>query len=125
MRQLSGDDFHFLARVLHRRSGLVLTPEKSGLFDRRIKPVLHRFGFKDLSQLVRELRLGNDSLAAAVSEAITINDTSFFRHPDQFGALRAMLPQLLARRADSKRLRIWTAACATGQEAYSLAMLLD
>lgn len=125
MRQLNIDDFDFVARLLRRRSGLVLTPEKADLFDRRVRPVLHRFGFKTISQLVRELRLGNDSVAAALTEAITVNDTAFFRDPAQFDSLRSLLPGLLAAREDSKRLRIWSAACATGQEAYSIAMLLD
>jgi chemotaxis protein methyltransferase CheR len=125
MRHLSADDFNFLARLLRRRSGLVLTQSKTGLFDRRIKPVLYRFGFKDMHQLVRELRLGNDAVAAALAEAITINDTSFFRDPAQFEALQERLPQLLERCASTKRLRVWSAASSTGQEAYSIAMLLD
>jgi chemotaxis protein methyltransferase CheR len=125
MRQLSLDDFDFIARLLRRRSGLVLTPEKTNLFARRVKPVLHRFGFKTISQLACELRLGNESVAAALTEAVTVNDTSFFRDPAQFDALRIMLPGLLEARGSSKRLRIWSAACASGQEAYSIAMLLD
>ena len=125
MHRRSVDDFNFLARLLHRRSGLVLTQEKTGLFDRRIKPVLYRFGLKDIHQLVRELRLGNEAVAAALAEAITINDTSFFRDPVQFEALRELLPQLLARHAATRRLRVWSAASSTGQEAYSIAMLLD
>jgi chemotaxis protein methyltransferase CheR len=125
MRHLSVDDFNFLARLLHRRSGLILTQDKSGLFDRRIKPVLYRFGLKDIHQLVGELRLGNEAVAAALAEAITINDTSFFRDPAQFEALRDLLPQLLERRGATRRLRVWSAASSTGQEAYSLAMLLD
>ena len=125
MRHLSVDDFNFLARLLHRRSGLILTQGKTGLFDRRIKPVLYRFGLKDIHQLVRELRLGNEAVAAALAEAITINDTSFFRDPAQFEALQDLLPQVLARRAATKRLRVWSAASSTGQEAYSVAMLLD
>jgi chemotaxis protein methyltransferase CheR len=125
MRRLSVDDFNFLARLLHRRSGLVLTQSKTGLFDGRIKPVLYRFGLKDIHHLVRELRLGNDAVAAALAEAITINDTSFFRDPAQFDALQDLIPQLLARRAATKRVRVWSVAASTGQEAYSIAMLLD
>lgn len=124
MRALSVEDFAFVVRLLHRRSGLVLTPDKIGLFDRRLPPVLGRFGLKTSAQLVRELRLGNDSLAAALAEAMTVNDTWFFRDPDQFAALRSLLPRMLARRG-GKRLRVWSAGCASGQEAYSLAILLD
>jgi chemotaxis protein methyltransferase CheR len=125
MRQLSIDDFEFVARLLRRRSGLVLTQEKSNLFACRVKPVLHRFGFKTITQLVCELRLGNDSVAAALTEAVTVNDTAFFRDTAQFDALRLVLQGLLESRRSTKRLRIWSAACATGQEAYSVAMLLD
>jgi chemotaxis protein methyltransferase CheR len=125
MRQFSNEDFAFVARLLRRRSGLVMTPEKFNLFARRVRPVLHRFGFKTIAQLVRELRLGNDSVAAALAEAVTVNDTSFFREPAQFEALRSLLPAMLAARQGDKILRIWSAGCATGQEAYSIAMLLD
>jgi len=71
------------------------------------------------------LRLGNDSVAAALTEAVTVNDTSFFREPAQFEALRTLLPSMLAARQGDKILRIWSAGCATGQEAYSIAMLLE
>jgi chemotaxis protein methyltransferase CheR len=125
LRPFSAEDFAFIARLLRRRSGLVLTPEKIGLFHRRLKPVLYRFGLKDLTQMVSELRLGNESLAAALAEAVTVHDTWFWRSPEQLDALRDMMPALLARRAREKRLRIWSAACATGQEAYSIAMMLD
>src|SRR6185437_14613306 len=125
MRDLSAEDFAFIARLLHRRSGVVLTPDKAGLAGGRLNSVLYRFGLKDVAHLVRELRLGNDSLAAALAEAITINDSSFFRGESQFDALRRLLPKILAARTQSKRLRIWSAACAAGQEAYSIAMMLD
>ena len=125
MRQITSDDFAFIARLLHRRSGLVLTPDKSGLLMRHVGPVLYRFGFKDLGQMMGELRLGNDSLAGALAEAVTVSDTWFWRGPEQFETLKTMLPALLAARAPARRLRIWSAACATGQEAWCLAMLMD
>jgi len=125
MRNLSQDDFAFLARLLNRRSGLMLTRDKEGMLERRVRPVLRRFGLKDHAQLLRELRLGNDSVAAALVEAVTVNDTWFFRDPEQFDSLSRLLPSLMAARAEEKRLRLWSAGCASGQEAYSLAMLLD
>ena len=88
MLTLSGDDFAFLAHLLQRRSGLFLTPAKAGLFERRLRPVVRRFGFKDLKALVCQLRLGQETLAAAVTEAMTVNDTSFFRDDDAFAQLR-------------------------------------
>jgi chemotaxis protein methyltransferase CheR len=125
MRNLSQDDFTFVARLLNRRSGLVLTRDRHGMLEQRVRPVLRRFGLKDQAQLLSELRLGNDSVAAALAEAVTVNDTWFCRDCEQFDALSQLLPSLLAARAGEKRLRIWSAGCASGQEAYSLAMLLD
>jgi chemotaxis protein methyltransferase CheR len=126
MQPLGREDFAFLARLLRRRSGLSLTPAKLDLVERRLAPVMRRFGFKDATGLVRELRLGQDSLARAVTEAVTVHDTAFFRDGDAFAHFRnILLPAMLRTRAREKRLRIWSAACATGQEAYSIAMILD
>jgi chemotaxis protein methyltransferase CheR len=123
---LAQEDFAFLARLLRRRSGLSLTPAKSALVERHLAPVMRRFGFKDTTGLVRELRLGQETLARAVTEAVTVHDTSFFRDEALFRRFKNwLLPALLRERAGSRRLRIWSAACATGQEAYSIAMILD
>ena len=123
---MAPDDFAFLARLVHRRAGIVLTESRRALIEQRLAPVLARFGLKDMIQAMRELRLGQDALAAAMTEAMTVNETSFFRGSDLFVRLgREILPALLARRAPEKRLRVWSAACAAGQEAYSLAMMLD
>jgi chemotaxis protein methyltransferase CheR len=119
-------DFAFLARLVHRRSGIVLTESKRALIERRLAGVLDRFGLKDLSQVLPELRLGREALAAAVTEAMTVPESSFFRDADFYSRLGAeIFPRLIAARAQDKRLRIWSAACAAGQEAYSLAMMLD
>jgi chemotaxis protein methyltransferase CheR len=123
---LDSEDFAFMARLLHRRSGLMLSPDKAVLLDRRLKPVIRRFGLSDLPSLVRQLRLGQEALASEVTEAMTVNETSFFRDASQFDVLREqVLPRLLAARGADRRLRIWSAAAAAGQEAYSIAMLLD
>jgi chemotaxis protein methyltransferase CheR len=120
------DDFALLAKVLRRRSGLSLNVSKMGLVERRLTPVICRFGFKDIGALARALRLGHEALAEAVTEAMTVGETSFFRDPAMFRQLeeQVLSPLQFARRHD-KRLRIWSAGCATGQEPYSLAMLLD
>jgi len=119
-------DFAFLARLVHRRSGIVLTESRRALIERRLAPAMHRFGFKDLGQVLRELRLGREALAAAVTEAMTVHETSFFRNGEFFRRLGAeILPALIRSRGAEKRLRIWSAACAAGQEPYSVAMVLD
>jgi chemotaxis protein methyltransferase CheR len=122
---MAPEDFQFLARLLRRRSGLLLTLDKRALVGRRLAPVMRRFDFKDIASLIVELRAGREALAEAVTEAMTVNESSFFRDPALFDALReTVLPRLLASRAGEKRLRIWSAAAAAGQEAYSIAILL-
>jgi chemotaxis protein methyltransferase CheR len=121
-----GDDFQFLSEFLRRRSGLLLPSHKAHLIEGRLAPVAKRFGFRDVAALLRELAHARETLARAVTEAMTVNDSVFFRDRTVFDHLRAtVLPRLLEARARIKRLRIWSAACAAGQEAYSLAMLLD
>jgi chemotaxis protein methyltransferase CheR len=123
---MTPEDFHFLARLVRRRGGLMLTDGKSEALELRLAPVMRRFGFRDLDGLMRELRLGHDALCLGVTEALTVNETSFFRDPHQFARLRnQILPQLLEARSGDKCLRIWSAACAAGQEVWSLAMMLD
>jgi chemotaxis protein methyltransferase CheR len=123
---MTPEDFSFLARLLRRRSGLFLNAARHDLVDRRLVPVMRRFGFRDAAGLVNELRLGRETLAAAVTEAVTVNDTAFFRDTKVFEHFKTvLLPAMLKARAASRRLRIWSAACATGQEAWSIAMILD
>ena len=122
---MAPDDFTFLSRLLRRRSGLSLTADKKALATRRLATVMRRFDFKDMAGLIGELRLGREALADAVTEAMTVNESSFFRDPVLFGVLReTVLPRLVAARRQTRRLRIWSTACAAGQEAYSIAILL-
>ncbi len=112
--------------VVHRRAGLALAPVKPALVRSKLMPVAARFGFKSVNALLDELADEPEELAAAVTEAMTTNETSFFRDPACFEHFRAaMLPALMAARAKTQRLRIWCAAASTGQEPYSLAMILD
>ena len=116
---MTPDDFHFLARLVRRRGGLALGDGRGAGLEQRLMPVMRRFGFRESAALIVELRLGNDTLAAAVTEAMTVNETSFFRDPQQFARLKdEMLPRLLAARGQERHLRIWSAACAAGQEAW-------
>ena len=123
---IAANDFAFLARLLNRRAGLYLTHDKIALLERRLAPVMRRFDFRDMPALMGELRLGREALAEAVTEAMCVNDTGFFRDADLFRRLQErVLPRLVAARSHEKRLRLWSAAASTGQEAYSLAILLD
>lgn len=119
-------EFATLACLLRRRSGLLLTPDKIALTNRRLAPVAELFGFKDISALLAELSYPSEELAQAVTEAMMTHETSFFRDRPFFDSFaRSILPALLKARAGCQRIRIWCAAVSTGQEAYSLAMILD
>jgi chemotaxis protein methyltransferase CheR len=119
-------DFTYLADFLRHRSGLVLTSQKPDFAENRLAPVMRCFGFKSLPALIAELREGHEALAQAVAEAVTVGDSSFFRDRKVFEEFAGrVLPGIIARRAEKKRLRIWCAAAATGQEPYSVAMLLS
>src|SRR5271156_5622959 len=123
---MTPNDFTNLADLVRRRSGLVLTPEKKTLAGNRLSPVARRFGFRDTAALLRELPYPSEELARAVTEALTTNDTAFFRDHVVFDFLaRHALPGFVRARTASKRIRIWCAAASTGQEVYSLATILD
>jgi len=123
---MAPDDFSFLAQMVRRRAGLVLTAQKTGLIESRLSTVMRRFGFRSVDAMVKELRHGRETLARAVTETLTTNESSFFRDRPTFEAFRdQLLPRLIESRSESRRLRIWSAACAAGQEPYSIAMLLD
>jgi chemotaxis protein methyltransferase CheR len=116
--------FNEVAGLVRRRAGIVLTEDKSYLLETRLGPVLSRFGFGSLGALGEKLRaVPGEALERAVVEALTTHESSFFRDGRPFDHLRAALPRLAAGKGGGERLRIWSAACSTGQEAYSVAML--
>jgi chemotaxis protein methyltransferase CheR len=118
------EDFEFLAQLLKRASGLSLTSERAERIETRLAAVVEHHGFSGISGLVRALREDNESLTQAVVEAITIHDTAFFRDRAAFDSFQdVMVPWMLRTRAGKRRVSIWSAACSTGQEAYSIAMI--
>lgn len=123
---LAALDVDFLRDVVSRRSGNVLSKEQGYLMESRLSPVAQKCGLKDVEALVAELRRSqNAALLDRVSEAMTINETSFFRDGHPFEALREhILPTLIKARQATKQLSIWCAASSSGQEPYSLAILL-
>ncbi|HET7322318.1 MAG TPA: CheR family methyltransferase [Longimicrobiaceae bacterium] len=120
-------DYAYLSELLQRESGLCLGPHKEYLLESRLTPLARTRGLGGLSGLVRRLReRGDDELSRAVCEAMTTNESLFFRDATPFRLLQEeLLPELAARRVATRRLRIWCAAGSTGQEPYSLAMILD
>jgi chemotaxis protein methyltransferase CheR len=123
---MTGSDYDFIRKLLKQRSGLMLSAEKQYLVESRLMPVAQRNRIPNLSELARRLRAGNDeTLIAEVVEAMTTNETFFFRDRLPFDHFRDfILPALMAARASHKRIRIWCAAASTGQEPYSLAMAM-
>ena len=118
-------DYDFLRKLLKDRSGLVLSADKQYLVESRLMPIARKAGINGLSELVQKLKGGNERLAVDVVEAMTTNESFFFRDKIPFDHFRdAVLPALLKARASQKRIRVWCAAASTGQEPYSLAMCL-
>jgi len=116
--------FTEIAALVRRRAGIVLTEDKAYLLETRLGPVLRRFGLDSLGALGEKLRgLPGEAMERAVVESLTTHESSFFRDGRPFEHLRAALPRLLAGKPAGERVRIWSAACSTGQEAFSVAML--
>lgn len=119
-------DFDLYKDLLKEKSGLTLTPDKSYLLDSRLTPVARKHGFPTLEAMTMAMRsFPKNDLVKDVVEAMTTNETSFFRDTKPFDQFRdVVIPHLLKVRGAAKRVRIWCAASSTGQEPYSLAMLL-
>ncbi|MBL4692112.1 MAG: protein-glutamate O-methyltransferase CheR [Magnetovibrio sp.] len=119
--------FPFVRDMLMQRSGLVVTPEKVYLLETRLLPVAHRHGFNCVDSMISELKsCHNESLAVDVTEAMNTHESLFFRDDIPFKLFKdILLPELLERRRAKKTIRIWCAACSSGQEPYSLAMILN
>jgi chemotaxis protein methyltransferase CheR len=120
-------EFAFVSREVRLRSGLVLTPDKAYLLETRLSPIMRKEGFGSLKELIVSARSRRDEkLLWAITDALTTNETFFFRDKTPFDLFKdAVAPHLLKSRGPSPRVRILCAACSTGQEPYSLAMLLE
>ncbi|QDV30800.1 Chemotaxis protein methyltransferase Cher2 [Planctopirus ephydatiae] len=123
---IDSNDYDFLSALVARRSGLALGSGKEYLLEARLIPIANSLGMPSLVELVRHLRIRRDeNLEATITEAMTTNETLFFRDKTPFDELKErILPELIANRQTSRRLRIWSAAASTGQEAYSLLMTI-
>ena len=119
-------DYEYLRKLLKERSGLDLSADKHYLVESRLVPLARRVGLPGIPELVQKMKgAGADALTADVVEAMTTNETFFFRDKIPFDHMReTILPALTKARANRRTLRIWSAACSTGQEPYSIAMLL-
>ena len=120
-------EFEFLRGFLKARSGLALALEKRYLVESRLSPLCRRYNLPSLSDLIGRLRTARaGDMELAVVEAMTTNETFFFRDKTPFEIFeKVLLPSYLPARSASRRLRVWCAAASTGQEPYSLAMILN
>jgi chemotaxis protein methyltransferase CheR len=120
-------DFEFLASILKQRSGLVLSPEKAYLLESRLMPVARKFGFAGLPELIVSVRKERpEDLLRDITEAMTTNESLFFRDMKPFDQFRNLvIPQLAEARGSTKKIRIWSAAASSGQEPYSIAIILS
>jgi chemotaxis protein methyltransferase CheR len=124
---LDPSSFTFLAHFVREKSAIVLQPSKTYLLESRLMPVARQHGLESLPELVAQLKLPkNHALAQQVIDAMTTNETSFFRDIHPFDALKnEILPSLLLKREQERTLNIWSNACSSGQEIYSIAMVLS
>jgi len=122
----SDSDYAYLRDLVLAQSANLIDPSRNALFETRLTPIARFAGAANLEGLVSILREDRPShLQRAVAEAMTINETSFFRDVKPFEALRLnVIPRLIEQKSKLRKLRIWSAASSTGQEAYSVAMLL-
>lgn len=126
MNALSPHDLDYIRDLIRRHSAIVLDQDKNYLIETRLGPLARELGFGSLQNLMTSLRANRiNNLDRRVVEAITTHETLFFRDVHPFEALRtAILPELIAKRPPSQNFTIWCAACSSGQEPFSVAMLV-
>jgi len=124
--EITPQNYSFFQKLISRESGIVLDANKQYLIEARLMPIALRMRVYSLNDLCAMLQATPDpSLRQQVVEAMTTNETYFFREPAQYEALRkTVLPELIEERQSTRKISVWSAASSTGQEAYSLAMLL-
>lgn len=124
---LTKERFDYISELANRRSAIVLKPGKEYLVQSRLEPLARTGGFESIGVFIDEMRRkgGFGEMHKLVVEALTTNETLFFRDLHPFEALKnKLIPEVMARRASERRLDIWSGASSTGQEAYSIAMML-
>jgi chemotaxis protein methyltransferase CheR len=124
---LAATSFDWVRELVHRESAIVLQPGKEYLVEARLLPLARQLGLPDVGKLVETVRSRPDpEQSRRIVEALTTNETSWFRDGDPFTALTStVLPALQAARGANERLQIWSAASSSGQEPYTIAMLLE
>jgi chemotaxis protein methyltransferase CheR len=124
--KVSPAQFAFLRDLLRRRTGVVIDDSKQYLVVARLLPIVRQRSIPSLDTLVDRIRTtGDKSLEKDVLNAMMTHETSFFRDKSPFETLRGLVTEMIPKRKAHKQIVIWSAACSTGQEPYSIAMLLN
>ncbi len=122
---MTPSDYEYLRKLLKERSGLDLSADKQYLVEGRLVPLARKANLPGIPELVQKMKGGAEALTAEVVEAMTTNETFFFRDKVPFDHLKdGIFPALIQARGARRSLRIWCAACSTGQEPYSIAMVV-
>lgn len=123
---LDASTFNFVSTFIREKSAIVLEPSKAYLIESRLNPIARENGMASLEELVTALkRPGNRELSQKVVDAMTTNETSFFRDLHPFEALKTnIIPELIEKRSKERTINIWSNACSSGQEVYTIAMIL-
>jgi len=124
--KVGADQFAYLRDLLRRRTGVVIDGTKEYLVIARLMPIVRQRKIPSLDTLIDRLRKGLDpSLERDILSAMMTHETSFFRDKSPFETIRQLLPEFIDRRRGQQQLTLWSAACSSGQEPYSLAILLN
>lgn len=123
---LDTDSIGFVCTLVRERSAIELDASKTYLIDARLSPLAKKLGFESADEFIQTVRTKRQvTLESNLVEALTTNETSFFRDMHPFEALRShVIPEMIKSRSADRKLNVWSAACSTGQELYSIAMIL-
>lgn len=121
----SKDDFEFFKNFLLKESGYNLAEDKSYLLETRLQTVVKDFGLSGIQEIVQKTKLGQIEIINAVIEAMTVNETLFFRDSTPYKIFEKVIFPELLKHTEGRPIKIWSAACSTGQEPYSIAMILE
>ena len=123
---MNSQDFEFVSQLLRKRAGIVLTGDKMYLLESRLAPLARKEGLPSIDDLIHVVRARREErLIGQLVDVMTTNETFFFRDKTPFDHLKDAIFPVLAQARKGSRIRIWCAACSTGQEPYSIAMMLD
>ncbi len=123
---MNSQDFEFITQLLRKRAGIVLTIDKMYLLESRLAPLARKEGLPSIDDLIQVVRSRRDErLITQVVDVMTTNETFFYRDKTPFDHLKEAILPILGQARRGQRIRIWCAACSTGQEPYSIAMMLD